>query len=334
MKAIMAVATCNGHSPYARNMEFQFQKTTFQYLGECYRILRDAISTSRISEILYTCAILIQHVIWNLDGESLESRSIHIFGLCQALKTAKTSSFLVSSEEFRKLLEICLKGLATFLPRLLIDCRSLGCDVKINLVCSALDQLTELLNAYPLQILVSDTDPLYSLAVSLVSDYLLYLHVSELHGRSAFQRAFLEPYVRLQSWLRNATKTFLWVTKAFLDSIQNTSISDCLDPKVAPFIPFELAKSAFVFSKAALVYEMLYEEHLSDSSGGAKTAAKGLLIFLSSTVYRPFGMPPRWVWLFVGAFLVRESEGTPSPKCITHRTRCNAIPRRPYPQYG
>ena len=113
-------------------------------LGQCYKYLCLAISSSSMSEVLHTChEVLVTTVIW-LRSESLDSVASHILSFYQAVKAANTGALLLYSDEHNRLMSKLSHQLQNLLFRFRSNFWTFSAESKMNLTCSIPNNLTEI----------------------------------------------------------------------------------------------------------------------------------------------------------------------------------------------
>lgn len=323
--AVMVASTCLPCSPY-RAPEFQPKETIFHYLGECYRHLSDAISRSSMLEALYTSEILVKYVIWNLEGESIISLSPHIFGYCRAVNSVGiTSSF--PFREYQRKLDSLLISFDRLFGLLVRHFRILTCAEKATMISSSLDCMDEIQDTFltrqlPESIAAMDFD--YLAIISRIVDYELYLRFSGIGGSSDCHSASLQRRNRFQDWLSKLTLMNSNLHADLLALLEALSFEESSNTRLSHVSCYRLPCNF----RAVLIYVMLFAEPPEGCYGGARTAAKALLIILQPQNSHLW----RWIRpldsLLATVFLACSSEvlgGIAHPNWNADQNRCRDV---------
>ena len=94
---------------------------TLQYLGQCHKYLQDAISTSVSFDLIYACHTLIK-LACRME-EPIQTIQIHLFGLCQIIKSLVTTTDERNWEDAQAFWLNSLWSVYGQLRRLLPQCR-------------------------------------------------------------------------------------------------------------------------------------------------------------------------------------------------------------------
>ena len=236
---------------------------TMQYLGRCYKYMREAISSPPSLDLIYACYVIF--LLSNRMTESIDTICIHFYGLLEVIKYLQRSSSEIPKWEWRRIEVIQLVSLAVLWGTLLgiLLNKPDVFTIRIRKVCCRLDQtfcptLAMSGNGYEENLLWS----LIRLNIYIPYHSAHYLSLLEHVGEESSSILTDEAMIvseTLTRILHEYTETFSRHDIRLLDNIQNVLQFDLdnFSLSSAPSLTLDAALHVFKFLSVVAIKNML-----------------------------------------------------------------------------